>query len=444
MLCVNGRADNQYKSKENIRGRVGKGMRRKIVFLLCVVCILLLAAVGKEPLGQMLCHTVSSKDEWTISQGNAVCGKGMRYRKVEQTLVSGVNLTKLAKEEKKRAEEKREQYIRECIETMTLDQKLAQMMILTNEKDITGENLETFQPGGIIFFAVDFQGKTVRQVRDRVEELQSYVKVPLFVGVDEEGGKVSRISGLKDDMLPEFKSARKLYEEGGITAVRQETAVKVKLLKQMGINLNFDPVADVVSNSKAYMYERSASADVSEASEYVEAVVSVMHEQDMGCCLKHFPGYGNNANTHQTYASDDKELSVYRQKDFIPFQAGITKGADMVMVSHIVMSKVDEKNPASLSKRVHELLREDLSFSGVVIADDLNMKAILNRMSIKKATAKAFIAGNDMVFSADFKASLQGAVEAVEKGELSEQQVEESVARILRMKMDRELIITEE
>lgn len=420
------------------------GMKRKIVFVLCAVCVLILTIIGKEPLQRMLYQTLSLKDGRMTDQRAAVCGKGMRNSKVKQTMALGVNLTKLVTEEDKQEEAKREQYIKECIEKMTLEQKLAQMMILTNEKDITASNMQTFQPGGIIFFAVDFEGRTIQQVKDRVEELQSYVEVPLFVGVDEEGGNVSRISGLKGEGLPQFNNARKLYESGGIPAVERETAVKVKLLKEMGINLNFDPVADVVSNPKAYMYERSASADIYEVSEYVEAVVSVMQEQGMGCCLKHFPGYGNNVNTHSAYALDDKKLSVYQKVDFIPFQAGIAKKADMVMVSHIIMRKVDEKNPASLSVKVHELLREDLGFSGVVIADDLNMKAVLNRMSIKKATAKAFIAGNDMIFSADFQASMKGAKEAVEKGELPERQVEESVARILRMKMDRGLIMVEE
>ena len=108
-----------------------------------------------------------------------------------------------------------------------------------------------------------------------------------------------------------------------------------------------------------------------------------------------------------------------------------------------MMKAVDEKKPASLSEKVHELLRNELNFTGVVIADDLNMRAILNRMSIKEATAKALIAGNDMIFSADFEESMKGALEAVENGELTEAQINESAARVLRMKWNRKLITEE-
>lgn len=419
-------------------------MKRKRVTVVCVICIVMIAAIVGKMLQQMIYQNFEGK---TIQaeQERTVYGKGREYHDVEKAMVSGINLTKLEKEQEaaKLAEKHREAYIADCLDKMTLEQKLAQMMILTNEKDITKQNMEIYQPGGIILFGVDFDGKTIREVKGRIDELQSYVNYPLLVGVDEEGGEVSRVAGMKEENLPKFKSVRTLYSEGGTAAIREETTVKTEFLKEMGINLNFDPVADVVSNPQAYMYERSASEDAAEVSEYVKTVVLIMQEKEMVCCLKHFPGYGNNANTHQTFALDSKELSVYCEEDFLPFQAGIMAGADMIMVSHIVMQAVDGENPASLSAEVHRLLRKDLAFSGVVIADDLNMRAVLSRMSIKEATAKAFIAGNDMIFSADFTASMQGALEAVEKEELSMQQIDDSVTRVLRMKWNRELIILE-
>lgn len=341
--------------------------------------------------------------------------------------------------ERQREEQRLNRYVSELLDSMTLEEKLAQMMILTNEKDITEKILATYQPGGVIFFGKDFKGKTEKQVKKRVDALQLIVDISLFVGIDEEGGEVSRIVGMKGN-VPVFESARVLYETGGVEAVRKETEKKAVFLKKMGINLNFDPVADVVGNEASYMYNRAASGDAESVAEYVEAVVAGQQKENMGCCLKHFPGYGENQNTHISYAVDGRRLTAYREKDFIPFESGIAAGADMVMVSHIVMQAVDKTSPASLSKKVHRILREEMQFDRVIIADDLNMKAILNEMTLEEATGEALVAGNDMIFSADLEASMKGAKAAVEKGRLSQQQIDESVIRIIKMKMNRGLV----
>lgn len=330
-------------------------------------------------------------------------------------------------------------YVDNQMETMTMDQKLAQMMILTNENDIIASNLTTYQPGGIIFFEVDFKGKTIANVRNRVDTLQSYMQIPLFVGVDEEGGEVSRLKTLAETGLPEFEGARVLSNKG-MDAVLSDTEVKMQYLKELGINMNFAPVADVVENPNSYMYLRSASGDAKVAAEYVKTVLSVMQENQVVGCVKHFPGYGDNVNTHAGIASDNKTILEYQERDFVPFQAGINAGVDMIMVSHITMNAVDGETPASLSSKVHDLLREDLGYTGVIIADDLNMQAILNTMTIEEATAKAFVAGNDMIFSANFAASMKGARKAVEEGSLTEERVNESVKRILHMKIENGLI----
>lgn len=420
-------------------------MKRRLVIILCIMCFLTVAIAAGKPLQKMIFQNSECKIGSLAGWDHTTYGKGTRYPKVEKVMAKGIDLSKQAEEEvkKKQAEDKRETYIAGCIGKMSLEQKLAQLMILTNEKDITKNNMQRYQPGGIILFGVDFDGKTIQEVKERVDKLQSYSGLPLLIGVDEEGGEVSRISGLKEENLPVFKSVRSLYEKGGIAAIKEETILKAELLKKMGMNVNFDPVADIVTEPKAYMYDRSVAGSALQVSEYVETVVLTMQEQGMISCLKHFPGYGNNVNTHLRFALDAKDLLVYREEDFLPFQAGIARNADMVMVSHIVMKAVDEKKPASLSEKVHELLRNELNFTGVVIADDLNMRAILNRMSIKEATAKALIAGNDMIFSADFEESMKGALEAVENGELTEAQINESAARVLRMKWNRKLITEE-
>lgn len=421
-------------------------MKRKLCIVMCFICLLVAARWIRTSESGVISTMSGDSRQFADKKARPdhLYGKGIQRTVGNRELVQGTNLDILKEEEEKKYQKERtDHYISACISSMSLEEKLAQMMILTNRKDITKDNLETCQPGGILFFATDFDGKTTRKVKKRVEKLQSYVRIPLLIGVDEEGGEVSRIAGLKADDLPTYLSARELYKEGSADAVRKETVSKIRLLKSMGVNLNFNPVADIVSDRGAYMYERSAGDDAETVSGYVETVVAVMKENNMGSCLKHFPGYGNNGNTHLAYIKDGRKLSVYQTKDFLPFEAGMKQGADMVMVSHIVVTKIDKKNPASLSKKVHSILREDLNFQGVVIADDLKMKAILDQMTIEQASERAFAAGNDMIFSADFDASMRGAKSAVKNKKLSEQQIDESVTRILRMKINRQMILIE-
>lgn len=382
---------------------------------------------------------------WIFSSGQnnyVYVDSGMFREKGLGEFVSSWDMESMIQEAQanKERNERINQYAAELVLTMSLEQKLAQMMILTNENDITDERFTTYQPGGIILFSKDFEGKTVEQVAERIKGLQSDVEIPLFIGVDEEGGDVSRVIGMQGDAVPMFQSARKLYESGGSQAVYEDTMTKISFLASMGINLNFAPVADVVEQKDSYMYERSASSVSEEVADYVETVIGVMEQEHMGSCIKHFPGYGENANTHQVYTVDDKSLSFYRERDFIPFSRGIAAGADMLMVSHIVMKAVDETNPASLSPAVHSLLRDELKFEGVIMADDLNMRAILSRMTLENAAGEAMVAGNDMIFSADFQTTMRGAQLAAESGSLSVQQIDASVTRILKMKMNQGLI----
>lgn len=405
-----------------------------------LITTILLVYIGVVCLGVMLVIRGTEMGQPMLISYSTL---GMSFDKQRQKMQQPIEDT-LEWIEQETAEEKAvSQYIEKKLKEMTIEQKLAQMMILTNEKDIIASNLQTYQPGGIIFFEVDFSGKTMEQVKSRIDAIQSYMQIPLFVGVDEEGGEVSRLKTLAEPEIPMFRGARTLMAEGG-SAVIEDTEQKTQYLKKMGLNLNFAPVADIVNSQSSYMYARSAGSEVEVVSEYVETVLSVMQEQQVMGCMKHFPGYGDNVNTHDGLAHDGRSLAEYEQKDFIPFQTGMEAGADMVMVSHVIMESVDKENPASLSLEVHDILRDDLGFEGVVIADDLNMQAILKTMTIEEATAKAFLAGNDMIFSADFPASMQGAIRAVEQEMLTEEQVNESVIRILRMKIKNGMIELEE
>ena len=421
--------------------------KKWIILLILAGLVLLLWSV--PPVRTQVVEAGSSILHYTKTKAREYIGIGARVQMNKVVMAKASGLAQL-EEGVKQAEQlvgqrrqevnRQEEFIKSCIADMTLEQKLAQLMILTNEKDITEDNLLKLQPGGIILFGADFKGKTIQEVSERVDKLQSFMRYPLFVGVDEEGGAVSRISGLTDRDIPVFKSARQLGSNGDGNEIKEETIKKAKFLQSMGINLNFDPVADVVTKKSAYMYERSAGEDADTAAFYVKAVVETMADENMISCLKHFPGYGNNGNTHKTYIEDKRKLQSYQESDFIPFEEGVEAGADMVMVSHIVMKKIDSDMPASLSKDVHDLLREELDFDGVVMADDLNMQAVLSQVSLEEASGIALAAGNDMIFSADFAASLKGAKEAVGKGLVTEKQIDESVTRVFKLKVKHNLI----
>lgn len=391
--------------------------------------------------------------KWIQEKYRAYTGYGTKMEGREAVLVASFQMKqrikameevrKLAQkkqEEEQRAQQKREAFLNGCIREMTLEEKISQLMILTNEKDMTEENLQKEQPGGIILFDADFNGKTTDEIAERIERLQSHMKYPLFVGVDEEGGEVSRVDGLSGKEPVAFASARQLGNAADWDALRDETVRKAGLLASMGINLNFDPVADIVTEKNAYMYERSAGSDAETVCAYVSAVLQAMKHENIMSCLKHFPGYGNNGNTHRGYITDKRKLQSYREADFIPFQTGIENGADMVMVSHLVMSAVDRKHPASLSVKVHKLLRDEFAFEGVIIADDLNMQAVLSHMTLEEASGKAVAAGNDMIFSADFAVSQKGILNAIEEGTVTEEQLDRSVKRVLQMKLEHNLL----
>ena len=167
---------------------------------------------------------------------------------------------------------------------------------------------------------------------------------------------------------------------------------------ESGININFAPVCDVSQDPADFIYDRTLGRDAQETSQYVAAVVETMAEEGMGSVLKHFPGYGNNVDTHTGIAVDQRPLETFEASDFLPFQAGTEAGGGKtaVLVSHNIMAAVDDTLPASLSPAVHDLLREQLGFDGVVMTDDLAMEAVAAYSADGAVAVMALEAGNDL------------------------------------------------
>ena len=323
----------------------------------------------------------------------------------------------------------------ELLDGMTLEEKVGQMFIARCPETDAAQLAADYHLGGYILFGRDFKDKTAEQVTTDIQSCQDAAEIPLLIAVDEEGGTVNRVSSNPNLRSSPFRSPQSLYSEGGLELVRSDAQEKCRLLESLGININFAPVCDVSQDPADFIYDRTLGRDAQETSQYVAAVVETMAEEGMGSVLKHFPGYGNNTDTHTGVAYDDRPYDTFLTSDFLPFQAGIAAGADMVLVSHNIVSAMDEASPASLSPEVHRVLREDLGFTGVIVTDDLVMDGVRDFAGDDEAAVLAVQAGNDLLCCTDFQTQVPAVLAAVESGEITGEQIDAAVLRVLTMKL---------
>ena len=323
----------------------------------------------------------------------------------------------------------------ELLDGMTLEEKVGQMFIARCPETDAAQLAADYHLGGYILFGRDFKDKTAEQVTTDIQSCQDAAEIPLLIAVDEEGGTVNRVSSNPNLRSSPFRSPQSLYSEGGLELVRSDAQEKCRLLESLGININFAPVCDVSQDPADFIYDRTLGRDAQETSQYVAAVVETMAEEGMGSVLKHFPGYGNNTDTHTGVAYDDRPYDTFLTSDFLPFQAGIAAGVDMVLVSHNIVSAMDEASPASLSPEVHRVLREDLGFTGVIVTDDLVMDGVRDFAGDDEAAVLAVQAGNDLLCCTDFQTQVPAVLAAVESAEITEEQIDAAVLRVLTMKL---------
>ncbi len=324
----------------------------------------------------------------------------------------------------------------ETAAAMNEEELVGQMFWARCPQENAAELAAEYDLGGYVLFAADLKDKSADQVRDTIQSYQDASAIPMLIAVDEEGGTVTRVSRYPQFRDSRFQSPRVLYKAGGMERIALDTTEKAELLLRLGINVNLAPVCDLSDDAADFIYERSFGGDASATSEYVETVVTAMKAAGIGSCLKHFPGYGNNADTHTGIALDQREYSTFELQDFIPFEAGIKAGADCVLVSHNVITCMDEDLPASLSPAVHGVLRETLGFTGVIMTDDLAMDAITDYTNGEEAAVLAVLAGNDLLCCSDFETQIPAVLAALEDGQISREQLEQSVVRILIWKTE--------
>ncbi len=322
----------------------------------------------------------------------------------------------------------------QILASMTLDEKIGQMILARCPVLNAAKDLERYHLSGYILFAKDFRNRTVKDVQTLFSTWQKNAKIGVFLAVDEEGGTVTRISRYPAFRSQAFQSPQALYAEGGMERITADTLEKCELLRLLGINLNFAPVVDVCQDRSAFIYARSMGGDVELVSEFARIEAEIYKKQSVGCVLKHFPGYGSSSDTHTGKAVDTRPLEAFLTGDFLPFQAGIEAGADAVLVSHNTVLCMDANNPASLSPEVHRVLRETLGFDGVIITDELSMGA-LQGYTTAEIAVEAVRAGNDLLCCTNYAEMIIAIRKACEEGVFTEERLEQSVLRILRMKL---------
>lgn len=325
----------------------------------------------------------------------------------------------------------------EQLNQLTLDEKIGQMLLVRLPDKNAISELQKYNFGGYLLFAKDFKNKSEETVKNEINSYQKASKIPLLIAADEEGGTVVRISSNPNLAPQKFKSPSELYKIGGFEKIREDTLEKSNVLSNLGVNLNLAPVVDVSTDSRDFMYKRALGQNAEITSQYAKTVIETGKETGVSYTLKHFPGYGNNTDTHTEAAIDTRTYENIMNNDIEPFKKGIEAGAEVVLVSHNIVTSIDEDNAASLSEKIHELLREDLNFSGIIITDDLDMGAVSNDPD---AAEKAVVAGNDILIVTDYEKSIQNIKNAIEDGRITEEQINQAVRRIIAWKYYKKLI----
>lgn len=341
------------------------------------------------------------------------------------------------------------QLAEQILSSMTLEEKLWQLFFVAPEA-LTGEEAVTESSdaltqalaekpvGGVILFARNLISR--EQTMALLADVQSASRLAPFLGVDEEGGTVSRVGANSAMGVTRLQDMSVYGASGDASALYGDLYNLAQSLNTLGFNVDFAPVADVTTGSDENpMKLRSFSSDPERCASMVSVSVGALQDGGVAACLKHFPGYGTaTADDHNGSVSLDRTLEQLEQTEFVPFSAGIGKGAYFVMVSHLSVPAVTgDDTPADLSEKlVTELLRNTLHFQNVVITDAHNMGSIAQNYTPAEAAVAALRAGVDMILMPqDLQGAYDGVTKAIADGVLTEDRIDRSVLRILNVKI---------
>ena len=341
----------------------------------------------------------------------------------------------------------------ELLASLTLEEKVAQMFVVQPESltgasrvtaagQTTREAFDRIPVGGVIYMQSNLVSP--EQVKTMLSNTQSYsmerLGIPAFLAVDEEGGTVARIGGRPEFGTPAIENMSEVGASGKLDRAREIGSVIGGYLSELGFNLDFAPVADVWSNPQNEVVRyRSFGSDPEMVSNMCQEVLTGLQGAGIYGTLKHFPGHGGTAgDTHAGYAYTDSTLEELLACELVPFQRGIDNGVKFLMVGHISAPNVTgDETPASLSRvLVTEVLRERMGYDGIVVTDALAMGAIAQNYSSGEAAVLSIQAGVDiLLMPKDLEEAYEAVLSAVRNGTISEDRIDQSVLRILRVKL---------
>ena len=363
--------------------------------------------------------------------------------------------------------------IKAIIDKMTLEQKVAQLFVVSPETltgvdsvqyagDMTYQALQDYPVGGIVFAKDNIDSSS--QFGTMTDNLQSYSEeisgLPLFLAAAEEGGSAS-VLGNNDNLDEYYENSYSDdgsdYSSSSANSVHSgapsmseigrkddspnayEAGKSIgSLMSAYGLNLDLAPVADVLSGNSTGIGNRTFGTDAQTVSDMALEVIRGIQEEDVNAAMKYFPGYGAASSNMSGFPVINSSLDELKKKEFLPYSNAIAQGMDFVMVGHISVPNVTgDDTPASLSeKMISEVLRKDLEFKGIVMTDYLNDKTIVKNYGAADAAVKAIQAGADLLLEPDdLEAAYEGVLKAVKKGDITEDRLDESIYRILRVKL---------
>ncbi len=343
--------------------------------------------------------------------------------------------------------------IEEMLGDMTLEEKVCQLFMVTPEAltgvgtvtqagTATQEAVNAYPVGGVIYFSQNLQDPD--QTRTMLENTQRYAMertgIPIFLSVDEEGGQVARVGSNPAFGVEKIGNMSDVGSRGDTQEAYEIGSTIGTYLSDLGFNMDAAPDTDVLTNPENQVVKyRSFGSDPELVARMAAAELKGLNDQGIIGMYKHFPGHGGTtADSHEGYAYVDDTLEELKSGAFIPFQDGIDNGIQVIMVSHISCPNVTGDNtPATLSEMmITDILRGEMGFDGMVITDALNMGAITAQYSSSEAAVAALNAGADMLLMPeDFQSAYKGVLSAVESGTVSEERIDESVRRILEVKV---------
>lgn len=440
-------SDLEFQSEEDKREFRRKRRKRNQIMAYVSVLLILLVIVAAGVFAVKLGSNLLAEKKQEKQEADALA-QAME----EMTQVSTEEETETFTEEEATTieeyseEELLDEIVDACITEMSLEDKVAGLFVITPEAltgvdkaikagDGTKEALEKYPVGGLIYFKQNIRSGD--QIKEMLANTVSMSKYPIFLAVDEEGAGVARVAdALGLDKVDSAADMGKTQDANSAYDTYKEIGT---YLTEYGFNLNFAPVADVLTDpDNESIGDRSFGSDPDLVSSMVASSVKALDEVGVTACMKHFPGQGDaDGDTHEGLASSDRTLEEIKETELKPFVAGMEAGAQMIMVGHLAVPSIDEDNtPASLSKKViTDLLREEMGYNGVVITDALNMSAISDYYDSAQASIMALKAGADMVLMPeDFEAAYEGVVAAVKDGTINEARINDSLRRVYRIK----------